>query len=113
MSAMKLKILAVVEVTKSVMIEDTKPDKRFAVGYRKLGTKSPRLAVDISLIIEWDHSIRSGQIMFISQFGKMRVTRIDDTGSGAVHLRNIEWKLVENHTLCFKANEYIDVLPLG
>lgn len=108
---MKLKILAIESTTKAVQVEDRKPDKRFTSGYRKLGTYSPKLSMDTTLIVSCDHHLRFGLIVLVTDFGKMKV--VDINKREEVRLRNIEQTLVSDYKLNFKTDDYIDALPLA
>lgn len=110
MKPMKLKILEIETTNKPVMIEDSKPDKRFTRGYRKLGTFSPKLVVDTTLIVTRAPEMRFGLIVLVAQFGKMKV--VDINKKDEVRLRNIERNLLSGFTLSLKVDDYIDVLPL-
>lgn len=111
MKATKHKILEIHSSTRPVLIDETKPDRRYSVGYRKTGDKIAKIAVDTTLILSLDPYVRFGQICLVSGFGRMRVTDIQKTGE--IRCRNTDMQLQESYSISFKVDDYIDVLPLG
>lgn len=110
MKPTKHKILAIETVNKAMLIDETKPDRRCLMGYRKTGVKLPKIGVSTTLIVSPDPQIRFGQFVEVVGYGKMRVT--DITKTGEIRLRNVKLDLLDTYSLSFKVDDYIDVLPL-
>jgi len=111
MKAVKVKVLAIETSNKPVLVDETKPDKRYTLGYRKTGNKIARIVVNTTLITSYSPELRLGAIVLVSGFGKMRV--IDIQKDGDIRLINIERSFVETYKISLKLDEYVDVAPLG